>query len=222
MTKNKTIALLLTLLILQNITLGQDRFRFGLSGGLTFSSAKTIQKNSYGAISPGFGLNFYFPLSIKLYDKLSVETGLGYYFNKFNLKYSGNRISNGHAHPYTPLKICYTKSLKDDKALFINIGFVLDYFPVKNTFTSTDSVNQVIIIDNSIGKSNQFLSFEFGLKKTTSKNKIHQISLQYFYGLQEIANGAAYHFNNSSDSFKYTYSGHFASIQYTFWFGYKA
>ncbi len=221
MTINKTFTLLLTLLTFQNITLGQDRFRFGLSGGLTCSYAKTTQKNSYGKISPGFGLNLYFPLSIKLNDKLSLETGLGYYFNKFNLKYSGIRSSVGQAHPYTPLKICYTKSLTDNKALFTNIGFVLDYFPVKNTFTSTDSINQIIIIDNSIGKSNQYLSFEFGFKKTTIKNKIHQISLQYFYGLQVIANGTAYHLNNSSNPFKYTYSGDFATMQYTFWLGKK-
>jgi len=94
----------------------------------------------------------------------------------------------------------------------------------KGEFNSgiTDTTSVVVINQQTVVKPYALVQLELGYRRITEKNKIHQFSIQLFYGLQKQSDGYAAHYNSSAAPFAYQSKGHFAALQYTFWFGKNA
>lgn len=216
----KNIFLLTLILTIGFQTYGQ-KLKIGVGGGLTISNATITSKDPIGKLTPGIGLNTFCSINYQIADKLSAESGLGYYFINYTLVYGDFQNKSGQAHPYIPLKIKYDLVTLNKVKIYTSIGCAFDFFAVKNITTSIDSTSQTTVIDNSLGKNNQYVNFEIGVKKTTSKNNIHQIGIGLNYGLQTVSEMEAFTLNNSNSGFRTKYNGHYISLLYTFWFGRK-
>jgi hypothetical protein len=119
--------------------------------------------------------------------------------------------------------LTFTKPISQQKSLFTSLGVVLETAFVRGEFdvVAPDTIRHVMINEYIPVKPYTLLHLEVGYKKITQKNKIHQISLQLFYGLKNQMKGVAYHTTKPSSTFNFVDKGHFASLQYTFWFGKK-
>jgi hypothetical protein len=216
-----TLVVLLFLFYNMTISFAQSRWRFGLSIGATASMPQVTHKHAHGKLTPGYGINLYFPVSYKLNEILSIEAGLGYFYNKYKITYDQAELITSNASPFFPAKLCFSKSITQQKKLFASLGAVLQTAFARGSFDGglKDSVQQVLINEHRSIKPCALINIEFGYKKITQKNKIHQISAQLFYGLQTQSEGIAYHLTSPGSTFKFIDKGHFAALQYTFWFG---
>jgi hypothetical protein len=204
------------LFLISNILIAQTkRASFGISLGLGSTTARFTEKANNAKITPSYGRNVYFPFQYKISEHFYAETGVGNYLVYYSVFFNNLLIRQGHGNLYIPLKAKYDIPLKDRINFFSGIGFTMDIFTVKETLTAG---NDEMINEYTLhGKRNKFIIGEIGFKKTSSIQRIHQLSLHYFYGLHTIASGKIYLSTNPQNTSMYNYRGQFGMIQYTYW-----
>jgi hypothetical protein len=214
---------ILAVLFWSTSSLAQQRLRFGLSIGSTLSALRATEKNEYGHVTPGPGINFYVPVSCRLSENLGIETGFGYFFNRYGITYDNAALKSVSGSPFFPLKLIFTKQLTEQKHCFASAGVALQTAFAKGVFINSiiDTFANVIINQKTVLKPFALLHAGLGYRKKTEQNNLHEISLQLFYGLQKQVDGSAFHTASPDDSFTFIGKGHFVSLQYTFWFGKK-
>ena len=199
----------------------QQQLRFGLSLGTTISFPKVTHKESDGKVTPGYGLDLYFPLSYQLDEKLSLESGLGYATYSYRVSYNNSFIVIGSGSAFFPIKLTFTKPISEHNKLYASLGVILQTGFVRGfyDFKSVDSVAGVVMAEHRVIKTYSLVNLEFGYRRITRRNKVNQISLQLFYGFQKQSDGEAYRISNPSSTFNYIDKSTFVILQYTFWFG---
>jgi hypothetical protein len=214
----RKLILICLLLIVHKTSFGQQWLRFGVSGSITIARPLAIHNNTYGKVTPGLGMMLHFPVSVHLSEQLSIETGVGYFYNKYKITYDEIVLSTANGSPFFPLELSLTKN-----KFFVSAGMVLQTAFASGSINSSivDTPRQVTIIQDRVVKPCTYLHLEFGYKKTTPGRQIHQVSLQLFYGLQKQTDNVAYHNADPGSSLHFIDKGHFASVGYTFWFGKK-
>jgi hypothetical protein len=204
----------------------QFKFSAGLGAGVTASKPEHIQKDAFGKLTTDYGLNFYLPVQYRLgftskgkrFRTFFLESGLGYYCNGYRFTYDGYTTGYRNCHPYIPLKIRIEKIITNNIALTTGFGGVVDFFPIKISYTSGDSSANVTCEANLPGKRNIYTVVEFGIQKCGKSGAKHQLNFQFYCGLQTVATGIGYHDYLLGSSTVYHYRGSFLSLNYCYFF----
>jgi|GEM_PF-5560322 len=217
----KTLFILL-LIGLPATALFAQRFRCGLSFGATAAFPQVTRENAFGKLRPRAGGNFCVTVSCRLRQQLFLEGGAGYFVNYYKVLYDDMLFVHATGSPFFPLKLAFAKPLGTGN-LILAAGAAVQTAFAKGKFTSgiTDSTSMTAIRQEISVKTFPLAHLELGYRKTNEKNRIHQLSLQFFYGLLKQIEGEAYHLAAPGDAFRYVSRNHFTSLQYTFWFGRK-
>ena len=217
----RKLLLLLIICLLASNSFAQDRLRLGISIGSTYTKPQVTHDDPYGKVKAGFGTNIYIPVNYSLNDKWSLESGAGYFLNRYRFSYDGTEAVLLTGCPYFPLKASYSKTFREQAQWFVSSGPVLQTAFAKGTFNDlhTDTASQVTTQRSTKIKPYVLITFEAGIKKFTQRNKIHRLSMQAFYGLETQTKGVAYHTYAPSSTFTFESKNHFITLQYTFWFG---
>lgn len=223
--------------LISNNSNAQRKLNFGISGGITASNAQLLDNNVYGKLKTGYGFNFYIPINYYLHTikgkkrdrQISIESGIGYYCNRYKFIYNNSVNGSSNLHPYIPVKLRITKVTRLGIDVFTSIGCTFDFYPVKTTFSAVDSVTGIVCITDLKGKANQYATIEFGIRRIKFLKQthpvrspgFHQLSVQFNYGFQTVTEGVGYNYKITNSNTRYNYKGHFLSVNYCYWFGRK-